>query len=323
MVSHKSDTPPTTILALAKGPRSAGGAMASSDAPATETTARIATPPDAVPSVFGPPVVAPLVANPQTACPLLSLARELRGMIYAYTFTPNFKSPVGVGPQTVELGDLAATVPSSAFLLTCRQVEQEAAVVFRAAQRSFCNDNVDFYVDLNDDWEDDDARKERHFEVLDLLDDTTLVPKLSDEHVNAMQNLAATVKSEIKTFEIRLIGRVHHNTKHWVMDSSSSTQFADDNEFTWTPLEIFVNELCDQDVPYLQSAERAFPSAFRAPSGRRYKTSARSDLQVKLAARRVELAANPPSARSGCIKKRQLDLLLQHCWIVYRARRAL
>lgn len=244
-------------------------------------------------------------------------------MIYAYTFTPTFKNPVDGNRQTVELGDLAATVPSSAFRLTCRRVEKEAAVVFRAAQRSFWNDNIDFYVNLNDDWEDDDARKERHFEVLDLLDDTTLIPKLSDEHIDGMQNLAITVKSEVGIFEIRLIERIHHNTKHWAMDTSSSTRFADDNEFTETLLEIFVNEFYDQDVPYMQSAQRSFPSAFRVPSGRRYKTSARSDLQVKLAARRDELAANPPSARSGCIKKRQLDLLVQHCWIVYRARRAL
>lgn len=243
-------------------------------------------------------------------------------MIYAYTFTPNFKGPVNGSPQTIELGDFAAVVPSSEFLLTCRHVEQEATVIFRAAQRSFWSGNTVFSVDLNDDWESDDARKERHFEVLDLLDDAFLFPGISDEQVNAMENLAITVKSEIRTFEVRFVGRIHNGTRHWVMDPNSRTllRYSNDNVF-----ERALMDTHHQSAPYLHSTERTgFTTAYfaKVPSGRRYKRSARSDLQIKLAARRAELAANPPSTRSSSVKKRQLVVLLQHFWIVYRARRA-
>ena len=144
-------------------------------------------------------------------------------MLYAYAFTPTLKAPVNDNPSLIKLDALPATVPSSAFLLTCRQAEQDAAVIFHAAQRSFWNNNTAFPVDLNDDWEGEDARKERHSEVLNLLEEASLFPELGDEYVNAIKNLAITVKTEIKTFKIRLIGRVQHNTKHWVLDPSSST----------------------------------------------------------------------------------------------------
>lgn len=249
-------------------------------------------------------------------------------MIYAYTLTPNFKRPVDGNPQTVELRDIAATVPSTEFLLTCRHVEQEAAVIFRAAQHSFWNGNTDFSVDLNDDWEDNDARKERHFEVLDLLDEASLFPELSDEQVNAMEKLTITVKSEISTFDLHLTNRIYQSTKHWALDLSSSTfpEFSGKNDFELSLAEIFLPGPYYRGWPYLQSAENTVLAAAHlanVPSGRRYKRCARSELQVKVAARRAELAANPPSARSSRVKKRQLDLLLQHCWIAYRARGAL
>lgn len=211
--------------------------------------------------------------------------------------------------------------------MTSRQVEQEAAAVFREAQRSFWTDGTTFFVDLSDDWEDEDARKERHFEVLDLLDETLLFPELSDEQVNAMEDLTITVKSEISAFEIHLIGRVHQNTEHWVLDTGSSTFSIcpSQTEIEWVLLEIFGTAIYYRSEPYLQSAERSALAAAhlaRVPSGRRYKRSARSELQAKVAAKRAELATDPPSARSSGVKKRQLQLLLQNCWIVYRARRA-
>ena len=128
MVSHNPNIPLVTTLARHKGSGPASITMASSDAHAASTTAPSATPPDTVPSVFGPSAVAP-PANPQTDCPILSLARELRDMIYVYAVTPNLQAPNDGNPPTVELGDLATTVSSSAFLLTCRQVEQEAAAI--------------------------------------------------------------------------------------------------------------------------------------------------------------------------------------------------
>jgi hypothetical protein len=135
-------------------------------------------------------------------------------MILAFTTTPTLEAPVDDDPQTVELGALAATLLSSAFPLTCRDVEKEAVIIFRAAQRSFWKDDIVFSVELSDDWAVGDMPNRRHFEVLDLLDRAFLSPGLSDEQVNAMGNLVITVRPDIGNLKIHLIGRMHHQTKH-------------------------------------------------------------------------------------------------------------
>lgn len=117
--------------------------------------------------------------EPHDNCLFFKLPPELRDIIYAYAFTSNLQAPEDGNPPIVELGDLETTVPSSAFLLTCRQVEQEAAAIFRDAHRPLWK-NVVLSIDLSDGWEDVHEQKQRHFEVLDLLDKAFLLPDLSD-----------------------------------------------------------------------------------------------------------------------------------------------
>jgi len=255
-------------------------------------------------------------------------------MIYEYAFTPTLEAPVNGNPLPIKLNALPTIVPSSAFLLTCHQAEQDAVVIFRAAQRSFWNDNTTFSINLNDDWESEDARKGRHFEVLDLLDEASLFPELSDDQVNAMRRLIISVKSDIGNFKIRLVERRHLNTKYWVLNRTTSAlpssalrggAVADSNQFKCTLLEVFRGRASrvQGNGQYLFQAESYFMrlrTFATASSGRRYLRSAYEEMKAKLAARRAVVAAKPPSAPNS-VKKRQLDALLEHCWLVYRARR--
>jgi hypothetical protein len=50
--------------------------------------------------------------------------------------------------------------------------------------------------------------------------------------------------------------------------------------------------------------------------------SASREMLAKVEARRADLATNLPSVSKVGLKKRQLEALLEHCWIVWRARRA-
>ena len=334
MVSHNPNIPLATTLARHKESGPASISMASSDAHAANTTAPSATLPDTVPSIFGPSAVAPPV-NPQTDCPIFSFARELRDMIYVYAFTPNLQAPNEGNPPTVELGDLATTVSSSAFLLTCRQVEQEAAAIFRAAQRSFWKDGTVFSLDLSDDWEDKDLRRGRHFEVLDLLDKTFLLPELSDEQVSAMETFVINVRSDIGNCNIHLdSGTSSTGVRSWFLSENASTWSEDPtdaanhgNDLRGTLIEVFnASDFPEQNRISLLSAQNHFGNVrlqAKGASGRRYKSiSASKEMLANLTAKRIEVTANPPSVSRIGLKKRQLEALLEHCWIVWRARRA-
>jgi hypothetical protein len=61
----------------------------------------------------------------------------------------------------------------------------------------------------------------------------------------------------------------------------------------------------------------------RGASGRRYKSmSASREMFANVEMRRAALIMNPPTVTRSGAKKRQLEALLDHCWIVWRARRA-
>jgi hypothetical protein len=270
-------------------------------------------------------------ANPQTASPFCSLPPELRNIIYAYAFAPNVETPANEDPLLIELNELATIAPSNALLLTCRQIEQEAKGLYRNAYQTFWQEDPILTVDLSDDWEDGDLRKERHFEVLDLLDETFLFPELRDEQVDAIKDLVITVRSDIANFKLHLWERIHHSTKYWVevlnasrwpTDSARNVAYAE--SFVRTLLEISRGPHDSEGIgPYLYNAEAHFHIGARGRSGRRYKTmSARKELREKLTAKRAVMTANPTNARS-CVKKRQLHAVLEHCWIVFRARRAI
>lgn len=97
-----------------------------------------------------------------------------------------------------------------------------------------------------------------------------------------------------------------------MLDVGSSTLsiYPSQIETEWVLLEIFGTGSYYRSEPYLQSAERnalAAAHLARVPSGRRYKRSARSELQAKVAAKRAELATNPLSARSSGVKKDSSD----------------
>lgn len=196
MSSNESYILPTATLAHRRAPGSANKPTASGDADAYDSTPTSATPPVA-------PVVAPLM-NPQMHCPIFSLAREVRDMIYTYVFTSNLEAQVNGNPPPIKLGTLLTIVPSNVFLQTCRQFEQEATAIYRAAYRSFFNDYTDFSVELSDDWEGEEARNGKYFADFDLLDKNSLFPELSDEETNAMRNLVITVRSDIGSFEAHL-----------------------------------------------------------------------------------------------------------------------
>ncbi|KAI5366646.1 hypothetical protein Slin14017_G042860 [Septoria linicola] len=71
-----------------------------------------------------------LGASPPTDCLILDrLAAELRNSIYKLAFTPD--------RDIEEVDFFAAAPPSSALLLTCRQIKNEARGIHRAAYRSY------------------------------------------------------------------------------------------------------------------------------------------------------------------------------------------
>lgn len=248
-------------------------------------------------------------------------------MIYTFAFTPNIRAP------NDELGDLAATVPSSALLLTCRQVEQEATAIYRAARRSLWQD-VFFSIDLSDDWEDEDAHEERHFEVLDLLDKYFLLLDVSDEQINAMQTFVVNVRSDIGKFKLHLDSNTSPTGAYWRLNQDAST-WGDD------PTDIMTNghyphrslfealhaiNFPVRNLTNLMFAHRHFHEVSlyaRGASGRRYKSmSASREMFANVEMRRAALIMNPPTVTRSGAKKRQLEALLDHCWIVWRARRA-
>jgi len=331
--SRKLDRSPTTSLALHKRSRPASETMVSSNARAADTTAPTSAPPDIVPSISGSPAVAPPPVDPSKSCPIFSLARELRDMIYTYAFTPNIQAPNDGNTLTVKLGDLAATVPSSALLLTSRQVEQEATAIYRAARRSFWQD-VLFSIDLSDDWEDEDAREDRHFEVLDLLDKYFLLLDVSDEQINAMQTFVVNVSSDIGKFKLHLDSNTSPTGAHWRLNQDASTWGDDPTDIMTNghyPHRSLFEALHAINFPVrnrtnLMFAHRHFHEVSlyaRGASGRRYKSmSASREMFANVEMRRAALIMNPPTVTRSGAKKRQLEALLDHCWIVWRARRA-
>lgn len=93
--------------------------------------------------------------NPQSACPLFNLPPELRNMIYSHTFTIPVLKRYGKGPRLRH--DSARRAPSQgatstsgaskprrctrlAILQTCKRINDEAAGMFYAIQKSICLD---------------------------------------------------------------------------------------------------------------------------------------------------------------------------------------
>ena len=254
-------------------------------------------------------------------------------MIYAYAFTSNLQAPDDGNPPTVELGDLETTVPPSAFLLTCRQVEQEAATIFRDAQRSFWK-NVVLSINLSDGWEDVPKLKQRHFEVLDLLDRAFLLPDLSDEQVNVTETFVVHVRSDLGNFKLHLDSNRSRNGTYWRLNQDASTWGKDPRDILTnghyphrTLFEAFhAIGFPERNRTNLMFAHRHFDIVSlyaRGASGRRYKSmSASREMLAKVEARRAMLLMNPPNVPWSGVKKRQIEALLDHCWIVWRARRA-
>jgi hypothetical protein len=205
LAPQKSEIPPTTNRTLRKGAGTANGTMTYDSAHTVDPTVPSA-PPNTPTSIVIHPAIAASV-NTQSQCPIFTLSRELRDMIYTYVFTPNFKAPVSDSPPIVHLGDLAATLPSSAFLFTCRKAAQEATADYLSAIFSFWQNDTVFSLDLSDDWEDERQRRGRHFEVLDQLDEAFLLPDLSDEQVNAMKTIVMNVKSDIGNCKLHIKSR--------------------------------------------------------------------------------------------------------------------
>jgi hypothetical protein len=306
--------------------------MAYGDSDATVTIMLSAPPPNTSTAVAAQQTTT-TSGDTQPHSPLFCLARELRDMIYDYTFTPTSKISVDGSPQIVELGDLAATAPSSSFLLTCRQANQEASADFRIARRLFLREHT-ISINLSDDWEHVPAIKQRHYEVLDLLDVNFLLPGISDEQVNAMKTLVVNVNSDIGSFEIHLDGKRSSGRPYWRLNQDASTWGVDPTDTLTNghyPRRTLTEVLRARSSPErnslsLTAAHRHFHITSlraRGASGRRYKSmSASREMLAKVEARRADLATNLPSVSKVGLKKRQLEALLEHCWIVWRARRA-
>ncbi|KAK3629269.1 hypothetical protein LTR56_018156 [Elasticomyces elasticus] len=64
----------------------------------------------------------------QSECKLFALPPELRNAIYELAFTVHMEEPIEL---------LSAIPPSNSFILTCRQIRDEAAGIYREACRSF------------------------------------------------------------------------------------------------------------------------------------------------------------------------------------------
>jgi hypothetical protein len=288
--------------------------------------------------------VAATQSNSQTDSPLFLLPPELRNCIYAHVFElVDEVSPDGV-VTPIDLDTVADTVATDQTLLqTCQLIYQEAKSIF---DRSLANqevwENSVFVINLSDDWESEHQRAETHFEVVDLLDEPQLCPELSDKQVDAIQNLLITVRSDLGEFEAHLNGRIRHLTRYWDLDDDLSTLedaptlptgphsshgvMASTWPFDLTLLEIYRagQSYAERVGRYLTSAELQFGHASNASgaSGRHYQQiSARQEMQVKIAAKRTAMAGKPPQ-KQGSVKRRQFEALLQHCWIVWRARRA-
>jgi hypothetical protein len=291
--------------------------------------------------------VAPVAAtqsNSQTDSPLFLLPPELRNCVYAHVFElVDEVLPDGV-VTPIDLDTVADIVATDQTLLrTCQLIYQEAKSIF---DRSLANqevwENSVFVINLSDDWESEHQRAETHYEVVDLLDEPQLCPELSDKQVDAIQNLLITVRSDLGEFEDHLNGRIRHLTRYWDLDDDLSTLedaptlptgphsshgvMASTWPFDLTLLEIYRagQSYVGRVGRYLTSAELQFGHASNASgaSGRHYQQiSARQEMQVKIAAKRTAMARKPPK-KQGSVKRRQLEALLQHCWIVWRARRA-
>ena len=67
-------------------------------------------------------------ADQSTTCHLLDLPPEIRNAIYDLVFLPNIAEPVEL---------LEATPPSKALALTCRQMHEEAKLLYREAYQKF------------------------------------------------------------------------------------------------------------------------------------------------------------------------------------------
>ena len=332
--SRKLRIPHMASVPRSKRPRTAGRSMVSSHlrtAGQPGTTAPNVTPTDTE-SPFAVPPADTTPINPQTQSPIFSLARQLRDMIYVYAFTSNLNAPTNGSPPTVELGALPIAAPSSGFLLTCRQVEDEATAFHRAAQRSFCKDNV-FSIDLSDDWERLSVPKERHFEVLDLLDERFFFSELSDAQIDAMENLVINVRSDIGNCQMHLESRTSPGGAYWRLDQNASSWDGASMDILTNghyPHRTLITALHATVFPernrlYLMFAHRHFHITSlraRGASGRRHKSmSASREMLVKLESRRAVLVAKPPSVHRSGTKKRQLEALLEHCWIIWRTRR--
>lgn len=273
--------------------------------------------------------------NIQQDCPLFKLPPELRNDIYAYTFSPSVSAPTNGHLPPVELDKLAITAPSTALLATCRLVAQETVGIFRQGYTTFWKSHSTFSITLSDDWEDGQSRAAGKFTVPELLDETQLCPEIRVGHLSAMKHLIIIVKSDLGDFEAHLRAPV----RDW------SLQRIDTNNGT-SPVLSLADHLLRRTVreereafgstsaltllplqrtlwSYLATAEdhsNAIAKTSVAVSGRCYDyLSAVTHLRATVDAKRLPLAAKPHAQWDP--KRRQLEASLQHCWIVFRARR--
>lgn len=157
-----------------------------------------------------------LEADDQNASPLFRLPTELRDAIWAYAVTPNTEQCEsdrdGGTDAVVHLTSVTSSAPSTALLLTCGRIYNEARKMFRHAQREFWSGNT-FMIELSNNLADFRGSKRSH------------LPNLRKRAVELMPKLIVSVETRKRTYDFHFVdeGQLSRGHLCWTVESASES----------------------------------------------------------------------------------------------------